>query len=348
MAKGSFRNPGESMTDIGKLGEQLRELREAQGLSYDDVSNSTRVRPHMLRAIEEGRIEEVAAPVYARGFVKTYCEYLLADDLWRKYNSCLFMPDTDVVSPSRKAESDSQVEINHSTPVFRRSSIIWVYVVLVIAVLGAAFLLWSQQREGGGGVGFPLRIQEPRQGTSQDASASDDARAPNGSRAPVSPDAVSADSAVRPNPLPVSAGGASRDNAAGSIAGASSGDLSWMDEAASGALIAGRSVDGRVVQADRKLFIKITGRQNRLVVRQGGENLTRRTLSAGDVRSYDVTVETEVSFSVGSAADITWFGKDYNGVGSEKNPISMVFYPDGGVRVITGISPYFKADRTAR
>jgi cytoskeletal protein RodZ len=335
------------MTDIGKLGEQLRELREAQGLSYDDVSKSTRVRPHLLRAIEEGRIEEVAAPVYARGFVKTYCEYLLADDLWRKYNGCLFLPDTDVVSPSRKAESDSQVEINHSTPVFRRSSIIWVYVVLVIAVLGAAFLLWNQQRDGGNGRGFPLRVQEPRQGTSQDASASDDAgaRAPKGSQGPVSSDAVSADSAVQPKPSPVSIDGASRDNSASHVTRVSSGDLSWMDEAESGALIAGRSADGRGIPVDRKLFIKITGRQNRLVVRQGGENLTRRTLSAGDVRSYDVAVETEVSFSVGSAADVTWFGKNYNGIGSEKNPISMVFYPDGGVRVITGISPYFKADR---
>jgi hypothetical protein len=323
------------MTDIGKLGEQLRELREAQGLSYDDVAKSTRVRPHMLQAIEEGRIEEVAAPIYARGFVKTYCEYLLADDLWRKYNGCLFMPDTDAVGPPSKPEPDSQVEINHSTPVFRRSSIIWVYIVLVTAVLGAAFLLWNQQREGGSNLVFPLRETIPRKSVSEDEPASADAGARAPERGLI---LVSSDAAVRPRPSPVSADGVSPDNPANSAARASSGDLSWMDGAADDAGIA----------IDRKLFIKITGGRNRLIVNQGGENLTRRTLSAGDVRSYDVIMETVVSLSMGSAADITWLGKNYEGIGSGKNPISMVFYPDGEARVRAGASPYFKADRTAR
>jgi cytoskeletal protein RodZ len=334
------------MTDIGRLGEQLRELREAQGLSYDDIAKSTKVRPHMLRAIEEGRIDEVAAPVYARGFVKTYCEYLLADDLWRKYNRCFFPSDGDAVNSSHKAESDSQVEINHFPPVFRRSSIIWVYVVLVVAVLGAAFLLWNQQREGENGMGFPLRIQELRQGISEDEPDPDDAssRAPASSQVLVSSDASSADLSALPKSSPIPVGGVSASHSAAEL----SGDLSWMDGAAGAALTAGRSMDGRAASADNKLFIKITGSQNRLVVRQGGKDLTRRTLLAGSVRSYDIAMETEVSFSVGSAADITWFGRSYEGIGGEKSSISMVFYPGGEVRVTAGMSPYFKTDRTAR
>ena len=75
----------DAVSNLSVLGAHLKSLREAQGLSLDDVGKSTHVRPHILRAIEEGRVENEAPMEYARGFIKTYCEFLIAMDLWRKY-----------------------------------------------------------------------------------------------------------------------------------------------------------------------------------------------------------------------------------------------------------------------
>ena len=130
-------------SELRKLGAQLKALREAQGLSYEDVAAVTHVRPHVIKSMESGNIEETVPSVYARGFMKSYCEYLMAADLWRKY--CLGIPQTDESEDDLTEEiQEEQIEIKHPTPMFRRSSIIWVYIILVIAVVGAAYLLWSQ------------------------------------------------------------------------------------------------------------------------------------------------------------------------------------------------------------
>lgn len=50
----------------------LRAARERQGLSLEDVAARTRVRPALLRALEEGRYDALPGPVYTRGFLKLY------------------------------------------------------------------------------------------------------------------------------------------------------------------------------------------------------------------------------------------------------------------------------------
>lgn len=206
------------LAEIARLGLLLRELREAQGLSYDDVAAATHVRPHFLRAIEAGALEEIGAPIYIRGFVKTYCEYLLAMDLWRKFEVVLPQPEGLPAVGGCVRES---LDINHPTPIFRRSSMIWVYILLLLAVLGAAYLLWSQPRDPGRGAGgFFLRTP------------------PQSAEGPASGDAaVSGDIALPVEPVPANAPSADVRSADGGRTGAgasspASADLSWMDGAA--------------------------------------------------------------------------------------------------------------------
>lgn len=211
------KNAGE----IAALGDQLRSLREAQGLSYEDVEKATHVRPHILKAIENGHIEDLPAAVYARGFVKTYCEYLCADDLWRKYNQ--FIIRSGVASPDVKNEQSPVVRISPPTPIFRRSSMFWVYIVLIFAVLAAAFLLWNQHTDPDGETsGFFLRIQNrepkplPLSGDTAGESVSVDLQSgvPLGRSMPIVAEIVSGDRSMPP--------------ASQGVRGAS-GDLSWMD-----------------------------------------------------------------------------------------------------------------------
>jgi cytoskeleton protein RodZ len=61
------------MPDGAELGALLRESREAMGSSRDDLSRATRLAPHHIVALEEGRLRDLPAPVFVRGFLRSYC-----------------------------------------------------------------------------------------------------------------------------------------------------------------------------------------------------------------------------------------------------------------------------------
>jgi cytoskeleton protein RodZ len=61
------------------VAEQLRTSREAQGLTVYQVAEITKIRTDHLRALEEGKYEAFAAPVYIRGFVRSYATLLKLD-----------------------------------------------------------------------------------------------------------------------------------------------------------------------------------------------------------------------------------------------------------------------------
>jgi cytoskeletal protein RodZ len=61
------------------VGEQLRTAREAQKLAIHQVADWTKIRGDHIRALEEGNYSVFSAPVYIRGFVRTYATLLKLD-----------------------------------------------------------------------------------------------------------------------------------------------------------------------------------------------------------------------------------------------------------------------------
>lgn len=57
---------------LAELGAQLREERVGQGLMVEDVAARLKIPARILRAIEEGRIDDLPHTVYTRGFIKGY------------------------------------------------------------------------------------------------------------------------------------------------------------------------------------------------------------------------------------------------------------------------------------
>ena len=321
-------------SEMRKLGAQLKSLREAQGLSYDDVASSTHVRPHVIKSMEDGTIEETVAPVYARGFMKTYCEYLMAADLWRKYR--FGIPSTDESEEDLLEEAQEQIEISHPTPMFRRSSIIWVYVILIIAVMGAAYLLWNEYRLPGriDGV-FPLNPPTASEDiTESTAAISEDAAV---SAVPLSEDIVSADIPTIPAPL---SGDATVSPDLGTIP---PGDISWID---------GNSASVKPIieipqlPVDRNLLIEITGSNTVLRVERDGKVVTQRTLGIGGRRSYVVSSDTKVRINAGNRARVTWQRQRFDPIGSDNATINLTFHPNGSVTLESGNSPHFTRDTT--
>ena len=60
-------------------GHELRERREALGLTADDVFRKTRIPSHYLLALEDAKFRALPAPSYTLGFLKSYCEFLELD-----------------------------------------------------------------------------------------------------------------------------------------------------------------------------------------------------------------------------------------------------------------------------
>lgn len=58
------------------IGEALRSTRERRGLSIAEVAQDTRISPRFLEALEAEQFDELPAPVYVRGFIRSYAGYL--------------------------------------------------------------------------------------------------------------------------------------------------------------------------------------------------------------------------------------------------------------------------------
>ncbi len=64
---------------MGELGSRLIRAREARGLTLEDAERDTRISRRYLEALEAERFEVIPAPVYARGFLRSYSQYLGED-----------------------------------------------------------------------------------------------------------------------------------------------------------------------------------------------------------------------------------------------------------------------------
>ncbi len=61
---------------MSAVGAYLRDLRERQGISLEELSRSTRVLHHYLEALETDDLASLPAPVFTKGFIRAYCQVL--------------------------------------------------------------------------------------------------------------------------------------------------------------------------------------------------------------------------------------------------------------------------------
>jgi hypothetical protein len=64
---------------VFELGSSLREARVRRELTLGDVAEETRIRSRYLQAMEDERFELLPGPVYAKGFLRAYADYLGLD-----------------------------------------------------------------------------------------------------------------------------------------------------------------------------------------------------------------------------------------------------------------------------
>lgn len=65
-----------TMESPGKL---LKKERETRNIPLEEISNSTKIKEHHLKAIEEDRFEILPHTLYVKGYLKGYAKYLSLD-----------------------------------------------------------------------------------------------------------------------------------------------------------------------------------------------------------------------------------------------------------------------------
>jgi len=127
---------------MANVGEQLRQAREGLGWSVGDVAESTKIKSEHIRALEAGDYESFAAPIYIRGFVRTYATLLKLDTL-------AVMADLDV-ELARTTKFRGGANPSHPQGgglMFRLSRLNWRLTLPLLAlVLVALTAVWALRR----------------------------------------------------------------------------------------------------------------------------------------------------------------------------------------------------------
>jgi transcriptional regulator with XRE-family HTH domain len=95
------------------IGKYLKKERELRNISLREVANNTRVREHLLRAMEEDRYDLLPAPTYVRGFFFSYAKYLGLDpkDILVRYERLL--EGGSVIRPEVQSEKKISWDIKY-------------------------------------------------------------------------------------------------------------------------------------------------------------------------------------------------------------------------------------------
>lgn len=64
---------------MGQVGDRLRQAREAQGLTLEQVEEITKIRRRYLQALEEEEYDQLPGEVFVRGFLRNYSQALGLD-----------------------------------------------------------------------------------------------------------------------------------------------------------------------------------------------------------------------------------------------------------------------------
>src|SRR3954452_12778130 len=129
------------------IGEQLRRARESKGLSLDDIANRTRIPIRHLQNIEREDWDALPAVTYAIGFTRNYANAVGLDGptLARELREQIGGPSHRAAAPEYYAQADPARVPPKSL----------IFVVIFVAILVAAYLLWRSNALDGGTNGVP-------------------------------------------------------------------------------------------------------------------------------------------------------------------------------------------------
>ena len=131
------------------VAEQLRAAREARKLSVNEVAEITKIRGDHIRALEEGNFDVFVAPVYIRGFARTYATLLKLDvpQLIKALDAELHQTEKFAEPPPLTDEDKGALDfvtLQLSKVNLRQGAILLGILVTVVAVVASVWI-WRKQ-----------------------------------------------------------------------------------------------------------------------------------------------------------------------------------------------------------
>ena len=93
---------------MSSFGAQLRQERERQGISLEDISLTTKIGTRMLRALEEEHFDQLPGGIFNKGFIRAYARCLHMDEDQAVAD---YLVATGAGPLARKSENDDQAPI---------------------------------------------------------------------------------------------------------------------------------------------------------------------------------------------------------------------------------------------
>ncbi len=112
------------MDTIKSLGDRLRQERERQGLTIEDIAQKTYIRKRYLEAVESGDHSVLPGEVYVKGFLRSYAEALGLNgwDFVAEYNRISGLLAEDKADPDADETSLADFESGATDAPRQRSS----------------------------------------------------------------------------------------------------------------------------------------------------------------------------------------------------------------------------------
>lgn len=156
------------------VGYTLRQERERQNLSIEDIEQGTSIRALYIEAIEAGEYDKLPGAVYTKGFIKNYAKFLDmdADAVVKEFQTDMdeLAAEAQAAAAEQSAEAQPEVKpekkrLGHSIEDTgsRRSpnTIIVAAVVLIAAIAGGAWSWLSGSDDEVAKVNPPVQQAQP-------------------------------------------------------------------------------------------------------------------------------------------------------------------------------------------
>jgi cytoskeleton protein RodZ len=140
---GTYRFRAQENSRVASFGMRLKQEREKQSVTLDDISLSTKISTRMLRALEEEQFDQLPGGIFNKGFIRAYARCLGMDE---DQAIADYMAATTVGPPGKKSENDDQAPILEPPPREENpaaASLPWGTFAVVLLIVALAFAAWG-------------------------------------------------------------------------------------------------------------------------------------------------------------------------------------------------------------
>jgi cytoskeleton protein RodZ len=128
---------------VSSFGAQLRQERERQGISLEDISLTTKIGTRMLRALEDEHFDQLPGGIFNKGFIRAYARCLHMDEDQAVAD---YLVATGAGPLARRSENDDQAPIldppsREENPT--AAGVPWGTFAIVLLVAALSFAAWG-------------------------------------------------------------------------------------------------------------------------------------------------------------------------------------------------------------